>query len=95
MLVKVKRGIFLAIIICACLVSVAWDNTSAVQVSMLMVLCPTFGYWILRLFVPAFREIDEASMYVCNLSCAERVEAGITAVCMIMLIIIWGIKSFA
>ena len=95
MLVKVKRGIFLALIICACLVSGAWDSASAVQVSMLIVFCPTFGYWLLRLLVPTFRETDEVSMYVCNLTRAERAEAGITAMCVIILIIIWGMKSFA
>lgn len=82
------------LIICACFIGAAWNHASAVQVSALMVMGPTFGYWILRLFVPAFREADEVSMCVCDLTRAEKVEAGLTVVGILMLILIWGMRIF-
>lgn len=92
--VKAKRAIFLAIIICACVISILWDNVFAVRISMLIVVCLTLLYWILRLFVPSFKKRDEVSMYAGELNAVEKIEAIITIVCIIALVVIWTLKVF-
>lgn len=94
MSIKVKRGILLTLIVLACLVGAAWNHPSAVQVSMMIVIQPILVYWILWMLFPAFRMVDQPSMYIRNLTRAEKVEAGLTVVGMLMLILIWGMRIF-
>lgn len=94
MSIKLKRGIFLGLIALACLVGAVWNHPSAVQVSMMMVIQPIFMYWMLRMFSPAFRMVDQPSMYIRNLSPAEKVEGGLMVLGIFMLLLIWSMRIF-
>lgn len=94
MSMKLKRGIFLALIVLACLVGAFWNHPSAVQVSMMIVVQPIFLYWMLRMFSPTFRMVDQPSMCIHNLSWAEKIESGLMVLGIFILLLIWSMRIF-